>query len=165
MSNSLFLICPTDCLESTINQAFKHENYFYTSLGNSFDSDRKTLNSLMELIQNHGIRNICFVLSNDNRIILDALEGHSFSGFRGLELFYHEIMMQKRTSDISWQTTDHQFAVLSYYLNKRIKELRLLLYNSFLDSIEIYGQIYDRSTNAFVDIYSDLICIEKYSLN
>ncbi|MEL6812437.1 MAG: hypothetical protein AAFP76_13985 [Bacteroidota bacterium] len=165
MDKNLFLVCPTDCLESIINETFKHDNYFYASLGNSFDADGKTLTALKELIKKHDLDTIYFVLSNDNRIILDALEGQFFSGVRGLDLFYHEIRRQKVKSDMSWHSEDKQLAILSYYLNKRIKELRLLLFSTFQDLIEIRGQIYNRKTKDFVEIYSDLICIEKYALN
>ncbi len=43
MQKRFFFICPTDCLEHTINTTFKYENYFYTSLGNSFNYNRKTI--------------------------------------------------------------------------------------------------------------------------
>lgn len=165
MHNSLFLLCPTDCLEATINRAFGHDNYFYTSLGNSFDSDRKTLDSIREVITKHDIRTISFVLASDNKIISDALNGQFFSEVRDLESFYREISIQKDRSHLSWQVGDGRFAMLSYYLNKRIKELRLQLYSSFSDSIDIQGRIYDREGQTFKEIYSDLICMDKYYLN
>ncbi|MDC8005857.1 hypothetical protein POV27_17520 [Aureisphaera galaxeae] len=165
MHKTLFLLCPTDCLEAKVNNTFRQENYFYTSLGNSFVSNLETLRSIKELIEKHNIRKISFVLSNDNEIILDALEGQFFSGVRGLETFYNEIMEQKEHSDLSWRTGDRQFALLSYYLNKRIRELRLQLCSFFRFPFEINGRIYDRYDDTFIAIYSDLICIEKYSLN
>ena len=78
MNETLFLVCPTDCLEARINKQYTTVNYFYTSLGNSFNIDHVSLKNIQELITNHSIRNIYFVLSSDNRFILDALEGHFF---------------------------------------------------------------------------------------
>ncbi len=165
MSKNLFLLCPTDCLEETINIAFKQENYFYTSLGNSFDSDRETLKSIKELIENKNIGKIYFVLSNDNQIISDALKGQFFSRVRGLKKFYDEIMKWKEQSGLSWQTSDRKFAILSYYLNEKIKELRHNFYFGFNNNIEMKGQIYDRTKQTFKDIYPKFICVEKHLLN
>ncbi len=165
MRKNLFLLCPTDCLESIVNNVFKHENYFYTSLGNSFVSDIETLGGIQETIKKHNIKMIYFVLSNDNEVILDALEGQFFSGITGLETFYGEIERQKEHSNLSSKTDDRQFAILSYYLNKKIKELRFQLRSLFNNPIEIKGQIYDRYDCTFKDIYPDLICLEKHYLN
>ena len=73
MQKNLFLLCPTDCLESVVNHVFRNENYFYTSLGNSIVPEKRTLEYIEELITKHHITNVYFVLSNDNPIILDAL--------------------------------------------------------------------------------------------
>ena len=40
MQKRLFFICPTDNLEKAINFKFKQENYFLTSLGNSFEFNK-----------------------------------------------------------------------------------------------------------------------------
>ena len=161
MRNSLFLLCPTDCLESNINKTFKRQNYFCTSLGNSFAFEAETIAHIRGLVQKHHIQEIYFVLSEDNQIVLDALGGQFFSDIRGLEEFYGEIRKQKEHSEIVWQRGLHQFSVLSYYLNKKIKELNGLLNNT----ISIHGKIYNKYEDSFNDIYSDLICIEKHSLN
>lgn len=165
MRKCLYFLCPTDCLESIINNTFKCENYFYTSLGNSFVSDIETIAYIKETIRKHNIREIYFVLSNDNQIILDALGRQFFSGIRGLKKFYNEITRQKEHSEVSWQTDDRQFSVLSYYLNKKIKELQPELRNLLDHPIKIRGKIYNRQENAFKDIYSDLVCREKCYLN
>ncbi|MFD2568129.1 hypothetical protein [Pseudotenacibaculum haliotis] len=161
MSNSLFLLCPTDCLESNINRTFNHQNYFCTSLGNSFAFETEIIGHIRGLVKKHHIREIYFVLSEDNPIFLDALGGQFFSDIRGLEEFYGEIMRQKEHSEIVWQKGFHQFSVLSYYLNKKIKELDSLLNNT----VNIHGKIYNKYQDTFYDIYSDLICIEKHCLN
>ncbi|WP_353778374.1 hypothetical protein [Winogradskyella sp. 3972H.M.0a.05] len=165
MHKALFLLCPTDCLESIINDTFKHENYFYTSLGNSFISDTETIENIKELIIQHNIRKIYFVLSDDNKIILDALGGQSFSDIRGLQKFYTEVTRQKERSEVLWQTDNRQFSILSYYLNNKIKELQLELDNLPIHLPRISGKIYFRQKNIFSNIYSDLICIEKHYLN
>ncbi len=165
MPKTLFFLCPTDCLESIINNVHRHENYFYTSLGNSFLSDLETLEYLKELIKTHNIRKIYFILSNDNQIVSDALGGHFFSEIKGLETFYNEVAIQIENSKASWQTDHNQFSILSHYLNKKIKELQLELDNLFNYPIKISGKIYNRYDHLFNDIYSGFLCQEKHSLN
>ena len=88
MNETLFLVCPSDCLEARINKQYTTVNYFYTSLGNSFNIDQGALKNIQELITNHSIKNIYFVLSSDNRFILDALwKGILFLKTKGLPLF------------------------------------------------------------------------------
>lgn len=127
MNKVLFLLCPTDCLETKINNTFKYENYFYTSLGNSFYSDFKTINSLKELLIKKEITNICFILSTDNRIINDALEKQSFSKISGLKPFYKKISKSKKELKIISNTDKRQYTSFSYLLNTKIKELQLNL--------------------------------------
>jgi len=72
MCKCLYLICPTDYLESIINKNYPNNSIFYTSLGNSFLPDKETLKHLKELIVLHKITEIQFILSEDNPIVLDA---------------------------------------------------------------------------------------------
>lgn len=165
MQKCFFLICPTDCLEQTINKAFKHENYFYTSLGNSFVYDRKTVEYVRGVVRKHRIEEIYFVLSNDNKIVMDALGDIDFSNIGALNNFYNDIEKQKECTKLFLQNNKNQHAVLSYVLNKKIKELEVHL--NFLSNqpIKIRGKIYQRNWNEFIDIYSDLVCLQKHHLN
>jgi len=163
MHKCFFLICPTDCLEHTINKSFKNVNYFYTSLGNSFIYDSNTIGHIRKIIEKHNIKEIYFVLSMDNKIVLDALNNNEFSNIRALHNFKTEIRRQKERSKIAFQEENLQFTVLSYYLNKKIKELQLAILSK--ESVKISGKIYHRDTDTFTSIYSDLIALEKYQLN
>ena len=79
MQKCFFLICPTDYLENAINKTFRSQNYFYTSLGNSFIYDDKTMKYIKQIVKKHNIQKFCFVLSIDNKIVLDALWKVNFS--------------------------------------------------------------------------------------
>ena len=160
----LYLICPTDCIESIINRAYKCENYFYTSLGNSFVFDSKTINELYQIIEKHCITDICFVLSNNNKIIIDALGNQCYSNLNGLNNFYNEITKQKVRSEITSQNNNRKFLLISYYLNNKICELQLLL-NALSNKPYISGKIYSSCQNIFLDIYSNLVCLDKHHLN
>ena len=165
MNKMLFLLCPTDCLEPIVNDAFEEEHFFYTSIGNSFSYDFETLIYLKDLIIENRIKEIQFIISEDNKIMLDALGKQSFSNIRGLKVFYKEVMRQKENSDALWQDHSHQFSVLSYYLNHMIKKLQSQLSCFGINQISIEGKVYDRQEAVFNKIYPDLLCLEKHYLN
>ena len=78
MHKRFYFICPADCLEYRINKQFKYENYFYSSLGNSFVFDSKNIDNIKEMIIKHNIKEISFVLSSNNTIIENALGPQNF---------------------------------------------------------------------------------------
>lgn len=161
----LCFICPTDHLESIINKSFQYKNYYYTSLGNSVVFNNATLNQIENLILTHNIKEISFILSNTNSIVLDALGNQSFSEIRGLDNCYHEIIKQKKYSDIFLHEYNREFYLLSHYLNKKIKELQLKLNNLIIDQAKIDGKIYNKQEGIFDSIYTNLISDEYFSLN
>ncbi|TYA71657.1 hypothetical protein [Seonamhaeicola marinus] len=166
MSNSLFLLCPTDCLEPIVNRQFNTENYFLTSLGNTFIYNSETIKHIKETIKTNDIKDVYFVLSLDNQIILDALGSQDFSDIKRLNSIYKEFNTQKETITLSLRKGNLQFSVLSYHLNKKIKELNIALGKiKVRQALKISGKIYDRSNNTFLNIYSDLIYLEKFQLN
>ena len=165
MQKRLFLLCPTDTLESTINKISSGDNYFYTSLGNSFDVDSETLQHIKELVDKQEICKIYFVLSNDNKIILDALGGQFFSHISGLKKCYKEVKKQQRNAEIIEKSEGSQFSILSYYLNRKRKELQFQLDHLCAHDVAVSAKIYNKQENSFRDIYADLICLERHSLN
>ncbi len=165
MRKSLFLLCPTDCLETIINMEFSSKNYFYTSLGNSFVSKRETAENIKCLITKHDITNICFVLSSDNEIILDAIQGQFFEQIKGLDDLYAQIEKEKESSEVMFPRSSREFSVISYFLNHKIRELEIELGNLSSQKIKFSGQVYDACEDSFRPIYSPLACLEKYNLN
>lgn len=164
MQKCFYLICPTDSLESVINNTFGCENYFYTSLGNSFSYDARTIAYISQVIEKQNIKEICFVLSLNNKVVLDVLQ-NNVSSIRRLDNFYCEISKQEKRSKAVSQKGKYQFSVLSYYLNFKIKDLQLQINNLSDKPITISGKIYNEHIGAFADIYSDLVCLDKYHLN
>ena len=100
MNASLFLLCPTDCLEFIINKEFEGKNYFYSSLGNTSTFDSITLEAIKGLIDKHHIREIYFVLSMRNKIVSDAMGGQTFPQTRMLQNFTKEIGLHKKQSKL-----------------------------------------------------------------
>ena len=165
MNESLFLVCPTDCLEARINKQYNSVNYFYTSLGNSLNIDQSSLKSIQELINNHSIKNIYFVLSSDNRFILDALERHSIFIDKRLASFYKEIYEHKYLSKKTWITDKEEHLIISHFLNKNIEQLDQKLHSITTYPLTIKGLIFDSLNNNFLPIYSNLTVLNKHQLN
>ncbi len=157
MTKTLYFICPTDCLEPIINYTFQQENYYYSSLGNSTSFDSNMLVQIKELIKSKNIDEILFILSNNNRIISDAIGKQCFSEINGLSFFYNQVI-EKSNSKVSWKVWEDPTLLLSHLLNIKIKELTTGL-RYFLDQLpKISGKIYDREEKVFLAIHSDLIC-------
>ena len=165
MNTSLFFLCPTDCLESIVNKKYKGKNYFYTSLGNTLTLDSTTLESIKRLVCRHNIRNIYLVLSEQNKMAVDAMEGQTFHKIRGLQNFNNSVNISKKQSKLFWKTSDPVFSTLSYYLNQKIRQLQLNFSCVLTQSVNLEGKIYIKSQNKFVDIYPDVVCLREYSLN
>ena len=165
MQKQLYFICPTDHLEPVIDDAFGQESYYISSLGNSIVFDDKLMELIKELIVSRDIREIFFVLSDENRIVLDAFENQAFSEIKSLDHFYNQITRNKKQAKVLWRTWNRQLLVLSYHMNEKIRELKLGLNGLFIDQLKISGKIYRRQESSFTDLYSDLLCIESYNLN
>ena len=165
MNETLFLVCPSDCLEARINERYNTINYFYTSLGNSFNIDQVSLKNVQELINNHSIKNIYFVLSSDNRFILDALERHSIFIDKRLASFYKEIYEHKYLSKKTWITDKEEHLIISHFLNKNIEQLDQKLHSITTYPLTIKGLIFDSLSNNFLPIYSNLTVLNKHQLN
>ena len=165
MKRHLYFICPTDNLEPVINNTFKQENYYLTSLGNSIEFNADMVSQLNELLRTRNIRDISFVLSDNNRFVSDALGKKDYLGVTGLRNFYHQIAKQKEHSEGVWQTYNRQFLILSYHLNDKIKELRLGLQCLPIGAFKIHGKIYNTDNDAFSDIYPGLICRDCVGVN
>jgi len=165
-NKSLYFICPTDCLEPVINNGrFGNKNHFYTSLGNSVVFDKDIAALIKELLQKHHIKTIYFVLSNGNPIVNDALENQDFSKIRGLKDCYDKISKQKRRAEILTKVQNRRFKILSFYLNKKIKELKQGLDMHNVDQIKITGIVFNSQQCVFDEIYPDSILTEFFSLN
>ncbi len=165
MKKYLNFICPTDCLEFIIKQAFKGEHYFFTSIGNSLTLDIGTVGQIKHLLRAQHIQEISFILSEDNRFIQDALGDWELSEVKGLENFYDKILKEKGNMKEIWQEGNRQFFILSYHLNNKIAELKEELNKLWVDQLIINAKIYKREEDLFLDIYPNIIFREYVSLN
>lgn len=161
----LNFVCPTDCLEITIEKRFRGDNYFFTSLGNSISFDYDTVDNIISLIKNKQITDINFILSDKNRILLDAIHYRNHKDMRGLGAFYHRILDCLTNSNILYKHENNLALTISYFLNDQINNLvSELKSDSFLD-IRIKGWIYHNKLSTFSDILPDMVYQEKRCLN
>lgn len=163
--NRLYMICPTDNIEPVIRNRFDGHKCFYTSLGNSFCLDPETLEEIASIIVKADVTEITMVLSDDNCIIGDALNNQDYSKIRGLEEAYSELLMHREEMLATWLDADQYMMLLSYYLNKRIEELRSEMKNAIDPLPKINGLLYSKTKNNFQQIYSDLVCMGSVILN
>jgi len=159
------VICPTGHMESVIENTSHQENYFYSSLGNSINFSKLELNQIKKLIQSKEIREIIFVLSEENQIITDAIGNQEFSDIRGLKRFYDKVQFQKKHLELSWQTPNPRYMLLSTFLNEKIEKLKEGLKDLNVGEITIVGKIFNKRKLEFRDISPELIFSELFVFN
>lgn len=165
MHRCLYMICPTDHLESVINNRFAGSCYFYTSLGNMASLNERTLGQIVELIEKNNIKEITFVLSEDNNILLDALNKQCFIETRGLKRAYSDFLGYKIQIAKIWQTHRQEDLIISYHLHQKINLLRTGLSEFLLNIPDINGQVYSTSNDSFKPIHTPAVLLNSCQLN
>jgi len=165
MTNHLFMICPTDHLESIIREKFDGQKYFYTSLGNSFTIEANKVCEIIQVIKKHKIEEITFIISENNKIILDAIDQQEFIGIRGLNSSYNQINKNRNLSRQMWSSHEQYILFLSYYLMEKINKIRNHLHLNSIHQIKVNGKIYSRAYNSFRAIYQELSLAETIRVN
>ena len=165
MNKHLYFVCPTDNLETVINNKFHQENYYLTSLGNSINFRPELINEINSLVEAKNITNITFVLSLNNRIISDALKSQNYNNIKGLKSFYDVITKEKYRSKALWLTSDIQVLIISYYLNLKTRKLKLLLNNWFRDEVKVKAKIYHKKDNTFNEVLNNILSLESFISN
>jgi len=163
MHRHLYFICPSDHIESLINQTFRHDNYFLSSLGNSMVIDANLVEEIMAWMDIKSIREITFVLSSDNQIIHDAIKQYDFCNVKRLHNYYNEIFQVKMRLKGLWHMDKEEMPVLSYFLKTKVHALQTIL--SGLNQIDINGKIYCSSTGTFNELDSRIFMRGCLSLN
>lgn len=163
--NTLFLICPTDFLETTINSRFKGRNYFYTSLGVSIQlSDEVTVGQIKNFILDNGIKRIILVLKDSNTFLNGMANQSDVKGIVGIHHLQKDINQSKTEIERYRDNTVKVNLCISNYLNRKV-----FLLNNELNKnqvyIEIKALIYNETNQVFENVITPLISIPNYSLN
>lgn len=148
-----------------INDAFRRDNYYMTSLGNSLSFDKNTIEAIHWLINAKGIKEISFVLSYSNVFINDALQSQSFSNVFVLSDTYYELARLKKRTRITWKARDSKEYIISYYLTNKVMALMPLLDTELTDRLQVNAMIYYENENTFREVFSNLIYNRDFVLS
>ncbi len=165
LQGHLYFVCPTDNMETLVNNNFDQDNYYVTSLGNSIPFDMSLIEEISALIEVKRIRNITFVLSNENRLLIDAIEHQTYTGLQGLDDFYSLIGRYTKDFTKMWRTNDLHTQVLSFYLDMKTNELRSKLNSWLANELTIDAKIYDTQSHIFNNISVNRHQLQPFNLN
>ncbi|MEM6725128.1 MAG: hypothetical protein AAF598_13905 [Bacteroidota bacterium] len=126
-------------------------------MGHLIHFDQDTIENLDRLIFEKRIQTIHFVLSDDNRIVLDVLGKQRAKNINSLQ----GIKPSFEYTPINYHTPDQQFLALSYYLNYKIEAFRQSFKKRKIHHPIINGKIYFHHQQIFQNIYAKLIDHER----
>ena len=165
MQKNLYFLCPSENLEAVIEKSFPQENYFLSSLGNSISFSDDFILDINSLIESKGIGKITFILSNNNRFILDAMKNQEFKYIKELKEYYKTIEKRKVLTIKSYKNENFTSLITSHILKTKINELNSNLFDWIRNKISIEGKIYDPTKNMFFDVRINIIEPESLFLN
>jgi len=164
MFNKLYFICPTDNIESIINSKLNDNNFYITSLANSITLNYNFIRELYLIIESKKIREITFVLSDDNRLINDILENKDNKNIRSLDHLNLEIYSHKNFFKKELTISQIRLDIISYLLNQKKNELKNIT-DSLGLKLDINAKVYNKEVNEFTKVKSKLINMEFFNLN
>ena len=164
MFNKLYFICPTDNIESIINSKLNDNNFYITSLANSITLNYNFIRELYLIIESKKIREITFVLSDDNRLINDILENKDNKNIRSLDHLNLEIYSHKNFFKKELTISEIRLDIISYLLNQKKNELKNIT-DSLGLKLDINAKVYNKEVNEFTKVKSKLINMEFFNLN
>ena len=164
MYNKLYFICPTDNIESIINSKLNHNNFYITSLANSITFNYHFIKELYSIIESKKISEITFVLSDDNRLINDALENKENKNIRSLDHLNLKIYSQKNFFKKESTISEIRLDIISYLLNQKKNELKNIT-DSLGLKLDINAKVYNKEVNEFTKVKSKLLNLEFFNLN
>ena len=165
MQKNLYFLCPSDNLEAVIEKRYPQENYFLSSLGNSISFSDDFILDINSLLESKGIGKITFILSNNNRFILDAMKNQEFKYIKELKEYYKTIEKRKVLTIKSYKNKNFTSLITSHILKTKINELNSNLFDWIRNKISIEGKIYDPTKNMFFDVRINIIEPESLFLN
>ena len=165
MSAHLFFTCPTDYLESIINNSFPEHHYFYSSLGNSVVFDLETVADLNALIEAKNISSINFILASDNRVVNTALSEHHTMQLEGLIPFNRSIRQQYVQSFPTWKTASLPYLLICAHLKNKLNEIKIELYPWLSTKIKLNCMVYDVNNRSFKNVNAQSYLFEGLNMN
>ena len=141
-TNRLFIICPSDALETVIYRHFKGANYFFSVLANSHTLSREQWQEIQSLVKRKSIDEVIFVLSDNNPIIQDELGIQRFSRISSLGRTNKDQVEYQLMSRLLWQRNSIDSNVLAQRLQGMVEELRPRLRSCLDREVNLGAKIY-----------------------
>ena len=164
MFNKLYFICPTDNIESIINSKLNDNNFYITSLANSITFNYDFIKELHSIIESKKISEITFVLSDDNKLINDAIEKKELKNIRSLDHLNLKISLQKKFFKKESTKSEIRLGLISHLLNQKKHELKNIT-DSFGQELDINTLVYNKEVNEFTKVKSKLLNLDFFNLN
>ena len=163
MYKHLYFVCPSDNLEALIEKKFPHENYFMSSLGNSISFSKDIIEEVNALIESKGIEKISFILSEDNKLVLDGIKNQNFDNIKDLRRLFKDISEIKKETSKVYKERNIQKMITSKLLKRKIKEMNVNLHGWLSSKVSIDAKVYCRNSDEFKQVPNHLI--EPHSLH
>ena len=166
MSKCLYMVCPTDLLEPILDLSSDELNYFYSSLGNNLALDKKIFEEISLTIEKEGIIEIIFAISENNRIVLDALSNQNLKNLRGINSSYNKLLFLKKQTIGFWGNDHNNILYISYFINEKISQLKSGLGQHLKNLPIIKGKNFSsREKNTYKKIPLQQLFIPRIRLN
>ena len=164
MFNKLYFICPTDNIEPIINSKLTDNNFYITSLANSITFNYDFIKELYSIVESKKISEITFVLSDNNKLINDAIENKKYKNIKSLDHLNFKISLQKNFYKKETTTSEIRQDLISCLLNQKKYELKNIM-DSLGLKIDINAKVYNTKVNEFTKVKSKLLNLEFFNLN
>ncbi len=149
MSAKLFLICPTDFIEHTIEKEFGSECYFYTSLGLNFHWDNAIIQDIIKLIEINNINEIILVSNYRNQFYKNYFEGKQPLKSCASVINVYDNLIAIVPKLFYYKNSDQKlFALISKYLQEQ--ENILKRWFSLHNRKKVSSRIYNDETKIFM---------------
>ena len=166
MTKHLFFICPTDCLETVINNKIAQENYFHTILANTSSFKSETLGYIKDMLELKNIREITFVLSQENQFLKNLLATQDVFYEKRLYKLRNEILFDEKRFKLLFYNRYNLLFLINYYLIKKANAFDKALHNCwFKDQITINIKLYNNTINEFTDVNINSLINSCFELN
>ena len=165
MIRHLYFVCPSDNLENLIDETYPQENFYLSSLGNSISFSSEFTEEINALIESKSIEKITFVLSKDNKFVLDGIKTKEFSNIRDLDEFYTTIGNGLDISSKAYNDNNLQTLITSYFLKLKIEEMNLNLHEWLSPKVVVDAKVYNREKKAFNSVEFNLLDPSAIFLN
>ena len=127
--------------------------------------DQETTAQLEEILVAKKIKQISFVLSDDNLILSNAMNAQSIDTIEVMQQYYGEVDEECAIAVELWKECDFKNVILRNFLSRKMEDLNNSLKSFDRNQIELGAMIYSRENNNFTNIQLTSSFRNRYNLN